>query len=300
MNPSPHLTPAGFTHHSASANGVRLHYVRGGQGPVMLLWHGFLETWYCWRKIIPQLAERYTVIAPDMRGYGDSDKPAAGYDARTLAEDFRALVQQLELPGKVTLVAHDMGAPPALVYAGQYPDEVRALVYLDEPVLMAKNVQQLIAFTPEATKNGGLWWWAFALATDMPERLVVGKEREFLTWSYQTYTHDRGASIEEAAVAEYLRTFNGVEGVRGAFGVYREVFASVEQTEKYAGLLRKISVPVLGLGGALSMGEQVQQMLDGVARHVRGGAVPDCGHFIADEQPEYLRQQLDAFLADVP
>ena len=249
---------------------------------------------------MPALAECYTVIAPDMRGYGDSAKPATGYDARTLAEDFRALVQQLDLAGEpITLVAHDMGAPPALVYAAEYPDEVRALVYLDESVLTSKNLQQVHSFTPKGTRNGGLWWWAFGLATDMPERLVVGKEREFLTWFYHTYTHDQGASVEEAATAEYLRSFSGPAGVRGAFGVYRDVFATVEQTEKYDGLLSKINVPVLGLGGALSMGDKVKQMLEGVARHVWGGAVPDCGHFIPDEQPKLLLDQIDAFLADV-
>ncbi|MEH1844939.1 MAG: alpha/beta fold hydrolase [Nostoc sp.] len=86
MNTLPGIDPTVFTHHTAQANGVQLHYVRGGQGPVVLLWHGFLETWYCWRKIMPVLAKQYTVIAPDMRGYGDSDKPDHGYDVRTLAD----------------------------------------------------------------------------------------------------------------------------------------------------------------------------------------------------------------------
>lgn len=103
-----------FSHHTTIANGVTLHYVIGGEGAPVLLWHGFLETWYCWRKVMPALTEKYTAIAPDMRGYGNSDKPQSGYDTRTLAEDFRQLVQQLRL-GQVHLVAHDMGAPPALM-----------------------------------------------------------------------------------------------------------------------------------------------------------------------------------------
>lgn len=172
---------ATFTHYTTLVNGsVRLHYVMGGQGEPVLLWHGFLETWYCWRKIMPTLAEKYTVIAPDMRGYGDSEKPSSGYDARTLALDFRALVQQLGFR-EIFIVAHDMGAPPALVYAGEYPDEVRGLAYLDEPVLTEENMQQVHKFTSDTLKNGGLWWWAFGLAADVPERLITGKEREFLT-----------------------------------------------------------------------------------------------------------------------
>ncbi len=94
----------------------------------MLLWHGFLETWYCWRKVIPLLAQHYTVLVPDMRGYGDSDKPAMGYDGHTLVEDFRQLVQQLGFQ-QLRIVAHDMGAPPALLWVAQYPDEVKCLAY---------------------------------------------------------------------------------------------------------------------------------------------------------------------------
>ena len=287
----------GFSHYTfRSTDGINLHYVMGGTGQPILLWHGFLETWYCWRKIMPQLARQYTVIVPDMRGYGDSDKPTDGYDAQTLADDFRELVRHLGFD-KITLVAHDMGAPTALVYAGQHPDEVRAVVYLDEPVLTGAAMQQVIQFTPDATKNGGLWWWAFALAGDMPERLIVGREREYLNWFYQNYTRDP-ATIEPAAVDEYLRTFAAPGGVTGAFGVYRAVFETIRQTEPYR--QTKIKVPVLGLGGALSMGDNVRQMLTDVCESVTGDSVAQCGHFIPDEQPDYLIAQINQFMQGVP
>ena len=293
------LDPTVFSHETIQSNGVQLHYVLGGHGPVVLLWHGFLETWFCWRKIMPELAEKYTVIAPDMRGYGDSEKPEHGYDTGTLAQDFRTLVQDLGIKEKIIIIAHDMGAAPALIYAGEYPDEVKAVVYLEEPVLTMKNMQLLHSFTPDGTKKGGLWWWSFAFATDMPELLIVGKERDFLTWFYHDKTHDHGASIEETAVEEYLRTFNGVAAIRGSFGVYREIFSSIKQTEKYEGMFNKISVPVLALGGDLSLGKTVKTMLEGVAKHVHGGTVPDCGHFIQDEQPEYLLKQIAKFLGGI-
>lgn len=283
-----------FTHHTTEANCIHLHYVIGGSGEPVLLWHGFLETWYCWRKIMPTLAQRYTVIAPDMRGYGDSEKVASGYDARTLAEDFRSLIKQLGFE-KIFVVAHDMGTPPALVYASEYPDEVRALAYLDEPVLTQKNMQQIHIFTPEGTKNGGLWWWAFALASDMPERLITGKEYEFLSWFYENYTVDP-TTIEPEAVNEYLRTFAAPGGITGAFGVYRAILETIEQTESYAGL-NKIKVPILGLGGDRSIGEKTKLMLEDVASDVRGGAVERCGHFIADERPDYLIELLYDFFA---
>lgn len=293
------LDPSVFSQETIESNGVHLYYVRGGQGPVVLLWHGFLETWFCWRKIMPELAKKYTVIAPDMRGYGDSEKPEQGYDTKTLAEDFRMLVQKLGFKEKIIIIAHDMGAPPALIYAGEYPHEVKALIYLEEPVLTMKNMQVLHSFTPEGTKKGGLWWWSFAFATDMPELLIVGKERDFLSWFYQGETHDQGASIEETAVAEYLRTFNGVAGIRGSFGMYREIFTSIKQTEKYEGVFSKISTPILALGGDLSLGKAVKLGLESVAKHVQGGTVPNCGHFIQDEQPEYLLKQVSEFLSGI-
>lgn len=111
-------------HHTADLGGLRLHYVEAGVGEPVLLWHGFLGSWYSWRRLIPLLVERgYRVIAPDMRGYGDSDKPPTGYDALTLARDFRSLAEHLGLE-RHHVVSHNMGAPPALVYAAEWPDAV--------------------------------------------------------------------------------------------------------------------------------------------------------------------------------
>ena len=137
-----------FTHSQTFVNGVNLHYVTGGQCPLLLLWHGFLGSWFSWRKVMPKLAKNYTVIVPDMRGFGDSDKPETGFDTATLAEDFRALIKEDFGGQKVILMAHDMGAPPALIYAGSYPDKVTALVYFENPALTMKNMQQLHQFTP--------------------------------------------------------------------------------------------------------------------------------------------------------
>ncbi len=163
----------------AQVNGLRLRYRVSGSGEPVLLWHGFLGTSDVWRKVAPLLAQTHTVIAPDMRGYGDSDKPKQGYDARTIAADFRALVKHLGL-GPIHLVAHDMGAPPALVWAGEHPDDVRTLTYLDEPVITSECLPQVIQFTPQGTQMGGLWWWQFALAPEIAETLLAGHEREFL------------------------------------------------------------------------------------------------------------------------
>jgi pimeloyl-ACP methyl ester carboxylesterase len=280
-----------FSHHKMTINGVTLHYVIGGEGFPLLLWHGFLETWYCWRKVMPALAEKYTVIAPDMRGYGDSEKPESGYDAWTLAEDFRQLIAQLGFE-QIYIAAHDMGAPPALIYAGEHPEEVRGLVYLDEPVLLADFMQQVLKFSPDTMQDGGLWWWVFSLVADLPEKLIAGKEREFLTYFYDKYLFDR-ASITPDVIEEYLRSFAAPGGVSGALGVYRSIFESIAQTEKY--VRDKLKAPVLALGGERSMGTHTFEMMKRVAINVQGGSVDRCGHFIPDEQPDYLIKALLKF-----
>lgn len=285
---------AGFTSDTASLGGVRLHYLLGGNpsGPPVLLWHGFLSTSQEWRKVMPALAEAgYAVLVPDMRGYGDSDKPegTTGYDARALAEEFRTLVHQLGFGGgkPMILAAHDMGAPPALLWAADHPEEIAGLLYIEAPVMLSGVLSKIIAYTPEAMKEGSMWWWILPLAPDVPERLVVGREREFLTWFYDRHMARREA-IADADVDETLRTFAGREGVLGAMGLYRAAFTSIEQTEPLAGLLtgRKVTVPVMALGGEKGLSENVLMMVKLVAKDVEGDLIIDCGHFLPEECPE--------------
>ena len=284
-----------YTHHSAFVNGIRIHYLREGKGEPVLLWHGFCETSYCWREVIPLLAEKFTVIAPDMRGFGDSDKPPSGYDGENLAKDFRGLMHSLGFR-KIFIAAHDMGAPPALIYAGTYPGEVRALAYLEEPLLTRAAMSRIHAFTRESAGKGALWWWKFALAPGMTDRLIVGSEREFITWFYEHNSFDKN-SITEETVNEYLRSFSGSEGVNGAFGVYRDIFDTIDQTEKFLSPELRLTMPVLGLGGVSSRGDQVRDLLREVAVTVTGGTLPRCGHFMPDEQPEALAGELMQFFS---
>ena len=291
-------TISGFTDSIASVAGVRLHYWLGGDpnGQPVLLWHGFLSTGHAWRKVAPALAEAgLAVLVPEMRGYGDSDKPdgTEGYDARALAQEFRALVREIGfgVGRKLILAAHDMGAPPALLWAADYPEEVAGLLYIEAPVMLSEVLTKVIAYTPEAMERGSMWWWILPLAPGVPERLVVGNERAFLTWFYDGATAHREA-IEPAAVDEVLRTFSGREGVLGAMGVYRAAFTSISQTEKLT--KRKVGVPVVALGGAKGLGAKVGQMVGVVADTVNADVLADSGHFLPEERPdEVVRRVLD-------
>ena len=124
-----------FTHHTATVNGIQLHYVMGGKGDPIVLLHGYPQSWYEWRYVMPDLANNYTVIAPDLRGFGDSSKPMAGYDGKTIAEDIYQLITQLGF-NKIFMVAHDVGSQPAFSYTAEHPDNVTKLVIMDFPILV--------------------------------------------------------------------------------------------------------------------------------------------------------------------
>jgi pimeloyl-ACP methyl ester carboxylesterase len=283
---------ANFRSETADVNGVRLHYWMGGDpnGTPVLLWHGFLGTSYSWHKVMPLLAEAgFSILVPDMRGYGDSDKPAGteGYDARALSEEFRELVRQTGFGNgrKILLAAHDMGAPPALLWAADHPEEVAGLLYVEAPVMLSAVLTKIIAYTPEAMKEGSMWWWILPFAPDVPERLVVGNERAFLTWFYDRHTARR-EDVTAADVEETLRTFAGREGVLGAMGVYRAAFTSIQQTETLT--IHKIKVPAVALGGTKGLGDHVLAMVKLVAENVEGRVIADCGHFVPEERPEEI------------
>jgi pimeloyl-ACP methyl ester carboxylesterase len=295
---TPPKTIPDFTSNSAIIGGVRLHYFLGGNpsGTPVLLWHGFLGTSYSWHRVAPLLADAgYSVLVPDMRGYGDSDKPAGngGYDGRALAEEFRSLVRQTGFGARrpLTLVAHDMGAPPALIWAADHPEEVTGLLYIEAPVMLQPVLEKILTYTPEAMAKGSMWWWILPLAPGVPESLLVGKEREFLNWFYRGPVVAKHETIPPESVDEYLRTFSGSEGVLGALGVYRTAFTTIAQTASLVD--NKVGVPIVALGGQKGLGERVGQFVSMVASDVHREVLPGCGHFVPEECPEAVLEQID-------
>jgi pimeloyl-ACP methyl ester carboxylesterase len=285
----------GVTHHTAAVNDVVLHYARAGRGDPLILLHGWPQTWYQWRHVIPVLAERYTVVAPDLRGFADSSKPMSGYDTRTMAEDVHQLAQSLGF-GRVLLAGHDVGAAVAYAYAAHARDAVRALAYIDEP-LPGFSYQQYAAFSPERSRNGGFWWATFHMVPDLPEMLVQGRERLYLSWFYNALTYDK-AAISPDALDEYVRAYSLPGAMRASRGFYRDVFVSSAQNMEAAAT--KLTIPVLALGAA-PFGTRDTPLRDmrAVAEDVRGAVVEPCGHFIAEERPDWLAEQLLGFFGGV-
>ena len=274
-----------FTHYTADVNGTRLHYVMGGKGDPVVLLHGFPQTWYEWRKIMPILAERYTVIAPDIRGFGDSAKPTSGYDGRNMAEDIHQLVRQLGFE-RIFLVAHDMGTIVAFPYAAAYPEEVRCLAVL-ELTIPGFGLEEMV-------KEGGFWWFGLHQApNNLAEELIAGRERAYLSWFLQGRTFDP-AAITDEDVSEFERCYSQPGALSAAFSVWRALPETIQQNRE-AIARGKMQMPVLALGADQVMKTAPLESLQRVAVDVRGGEVERCGHFIPDERPEELAQQLFAF-----
>jgi pimeloyl-ACP methyl ester carboxylesterase len=279
-----------FSHNTASVNGIQMHYVIGGHGDPVVLLHGWPETWYAWHKVMPELARNYTVIAPDLRGLGDSSKPLTGYDGKTLAEDIHQLVTKLGFK-TIFLVGHDIGSWVAYPYAAAHPSEVKGLAILEVP----PPGPSFPSGTPAP------WWVIFHQTPDIPEALVQGKEIEYLSWHYQNLAFNP-AAITQAAINEYVSHYSAPGGMRAGFEYYRAFPQDAIQNQNYS--KTKLTMPVLALGGGylpLFGGNITMPIVYGMkllAQNVQGIIVPNSGHYIAEEQPDVVVKLLHTFFSE--
>jgi pimeloyl-ACP methyl ester carboxylesterase len=281
-----------FSHHTASVNGIQLHYVIGGQGDPIVLLHGFPQSWYEWRHIMPALAKNYTVIAPDLRGFGDSSKPVTGYDGNTTAEDIYQLTSQLGF-NQILLVAHDVGSQTAYSYAAAHPNNVTKLVIMDFP---------FPGFLPPEFGENGPWWFAFYQVPDLPEALLEGKEREYISWFMKGLAYNPSAITEED-IDVFVSHVSAPGGMRAAFEHFRAFPLDAEQNKESS--KDKITMPVLVLGGDIYPalggdfpGNFALSSTQALAENVTGVTVPLSGHWIPEEQPEFVIEQLTTFFSE--
>ncbi|ACB94615.1 alpha/beta fold hydrolase [Beijerinckia indica] len=277
-------------HKTVHANGIRQHYLEVGNGPPIVLLHGFPETSYAWRHQIPVLAEHYRVIAPDLRGYGETDKPAAGYDKRTMALDIVALLKALDIP-KIALIGHDRGARVATRFAKDHP------ALLDRLVVMDNVPTRIVARSVNAQVAKAYWFFFFHLVPDLPEALIAGREdlwlRHFFSdWCYNPHT------ISGEAFDTYVQAYRRPGAVRGAMADYRANLEDNAQDQIDADV--KITCPVLSLWGEDF--EAVGKMFDmpsiwaEMAHNLRAEPIAQCGHLPHEEQPERVNKLLLEFL----
>jgi pimeloyl-ACP methyl ester carboxylesterase len=279
---------AGFEHRDAELDGVRIHYLIGGAGPPVVLLHGYPETWYAWRKVMPQLAARYTVIAPDMRGFGDSSRPAGGYDRKTMAGDIHNLVRRLGYD-RVLLAGHDWGGSTAVAYATTWPAEVRRLVVIEAQPRGPWNEQDPGFREP--------WFYGFHRISGFAETIVAGRERQYLTWFYRAFTLAPDA-ITEAEIDEYMRSYGAPDGMRPGFELVRALPVDVENNR--VAMAHRIDLPVLAIGGDHSLGTRVAENLAHLAANVQSVVVENCAHFVPEEHSAKTAELILGFFAESP
>ena len=283
--------PLGFVEATAPANGITTNYVRGGTGPTLVLLHGYPQTWYMWRKVLPAMAEHFTVIAPDLRGAGGSDAPSGGYSKSILAEDVHQLLVGLDLADGVNVVGHDIGTMVAYGYAAAHRDSTSRLVLIEAP-LADETLYQLPSITPQGP---GLWNFGFfALQNGLPERMLAGREDTWVEGFVDWLAVVKGG-VDEQAIAEYAAHLRQPGHTRASFEYFRTMHADVAETIRHRD--KPLTIPVLAIGAEGTMGQMVHDQVAKYANNVTGD-IALTGHWVAEEDPVYLIARLLDFLSD--
>jgi pimeloyl-ACP methyl ester carboxylesterase len=287
--------PAGFTDTFTSryidTGELRLHAVTGGAGPPLLLVHGWPQTWYAWRLLMPTLARDFQVVAVDQRGTGLSDKPHGGYDTGTLAADLVSLMDALGHE-RFALYGTDTGMPISYALAADHPDLVERLALSEAPLPGVSPSPPLLLPPP---LNARLWHLAFnQLPAEVNEALVKGREDIFFGAEFDASAGTN--KLPDDAVRYYIDLLaSDPDALRGTFGFYRALTATIAQNQERK--TRRLTLPVLAMGGAQSTGEGIGNTVKLAADNVQTVVIPGAGHWIAEQAPDELLAALTAFLA---
>ena len=265
--------PATFRTQDIDANGVTLHVRTGGEGPVVVLIHGFGDTGDMWAPLAADLVRDHRVIVPDLRGMGLSSHPQEGYDKRTQAGDIRTILTSLGID-QATIVGHDIGTMVAYAYAVRYPDKTQKLVVMDAPGPGIPPWESIV-------RNPLLWHFDFG-GPDV-ERLVEGRERIYLDRFWNEFAGDP-AKIDAEAREHYARLYARPGAMHSAFAQFRYIRQDVEDNK--ISMTTKLSMPVLAIGGEKSFGATEAVVMRNAASDVTEVVIPDAGHWLMEEQPE--------------
>ena len=279
--------PTGFAEHFAEVNGVRLHYLIGGQGSPVVLLHGYAQTSQMWSPVMPLLAQHHTVIVPDLRGAGGSAKPESGYDKKNMAADIHALTAALRFD-RVSIVGHDIGLMVAYAYAAQFPQATERVVLMD-------------AFLPGIGNWKDVWLmrdlWHFHFYGDVPLALVKGRERIYLEHFWNDFAADPKHSVSEAERRIYAKAYAQPGGMRAGFEYFKAFSQDASDFENFS--KTKLQMPMLVLTGEKASGNFLIEQGRLVATDVRGVVIKGSGHWLMDEAPSQVIPQLVAFIDEI-
>ncbi|MHA4844748.1 alpha/beta hydrolase [Flavitalea antarctica] len=284
----------GFENKFAAVNGIQLHYVKGGTGEPLILLPGWPQTWWEYHKIMPALAKEFTVIAVDLRGMGASSRPVSGYDKKTMAKDIYELVKKLGYP-KVNIAGHDIGSMVGFSFAANYPDAIIKLALMDVP--HPDNLFGQLRMLPENGKFGTKideqhpgypWWFAFHQVKGLPENILEGRTGIYLDFLLDYLTlHSDSIGAKDRAI--YKAAYESKDAIRAGDAWYQAFPQDMADMKTYP----KLTLPVLGLG-ATGYG-WLQAAVTPVTTNFTLIKVENSGHYIADEQPKFVAQELIKF-----
>lgn len=284
-----------FTSRYIQANGIRQHAVVGGDGPPLLLVHGWPENWYAWRFLMPALAQQYTVIAVDQRGIGLTDKPEGGYDSATLAADLAGLMDSLGYP-RYAVVGHDTGYVISYALAADYRDRVArvALAEIPGPPGVGEHPEGPGYFVT-APLNNKLWHIAFnRVDDDLIVNMVRSNAGEY--YRYEFMIQGGGQTLPDYAINYYVDLYTrSKDTLRASFGLYRAWETTLHQNT--ARSMDPLTIPVLGIGGVNSYGLMAGAGMEPAATDVQSAAIPGVGHWVAEQAPDAMLELLTTFLA---
>ncbi len=268
----------------AEVNGIKMHYLIEGKGDPIVLLHGYAQTSHMWLPLIAELAKTHTVVAPDLRGFGQSSKPLQGYDKKTMAQDIYALVSSLGYT-QIQLVGHDIGLMVAYAYAAQFPETVERIVLMD-------------AFLPGVGEWKKVWLlrdlWHFHFYGETPLKLVAGRERIYLEHFWNDFAADSTRSVSEKDRRIYAEAYAQPNAMQAGFEVFRAFEKDAADFEKFA--KTKLTMPILVMTGEKGSGEFLIQQARMVDDNVKGLIVKGSGHWLIDEAPEQVISALVSFL----
>ena len=270
--------------HDAEVEGVKLHYMTAGHGTPLILLHGYAETSLMWKPIIPLLSERFTVIAPDLPGIGDSAIPTNGLDMKSAAIRIHALAIKLGVQ-KAEVVGHDIGLMVAYAYAALFPTEVEKLVVMDAFLPGVEGWEAIY-------NNPSIWHFRFNGPT--PEALVQGRERTYFEYFWNDLAADKTRSLPEADRKAYTAAYSRPGRMRAGWAY----FVSFQQAAKdFAQLSQtRLTMPVLVIGGEKSLGDALGRQMKLVASNVSVVVLKDTGHWVLEERPKETTEALQKFL----
>lgn len=284
---------AGFTHRWVDAGGVRLHAVEGGQpnGPAVVLLAGSPQTWWAWRNVMPDLADRFHVIAIDLPGQGHSERPESSYDTHTVAAYIHAAVNALGV-STYWLAAHDIGAWVAFSLALKYESQLHGVALLDAGI-PGITLPDTIPTDPKVAWK--TWHFAFHLVPDLPETLLAGREREYVGWFLKVKTLSPD-TFDDAEIEQYAAAIAADGGLRASLAYYRDAAESARKNHE-ALEQQHLTVPVLGISSSHGSIPDMAASLRPWADNATGVVVPNAGHFIPDEQPDAVAAALARFIS---